>query len=406
MFIRMDLRDTPEQAAFRAEVRAWIAEHRHEAPPMAGGMHADEPKPFRAWQSKLASAGLVGVTWPKEYGGAGLTPIEEVIVSAELRKAGCPGIVDHIAVGDCGPTIIAFGTDAQKERHLAPLLHGDEGWCQLFSEPAAGSDLAGIQTRAKRTADGWVVNGQKVWTTLAQFADWGLLLARTNPDVPKHRGLSMFLIDMHAPGVTVRPLRGISGESHFNEVFFDDVQLPADALIGPEDAGWSVAMTTLMFERMTLLAAFEQLGWSAESTVAPMLGHPRLADTDVRQRIAEVTCDLLSMRYAGYRALTALARGEIPGLESGLGKIGLIEAGRKGAALQAEVLGPDALLGEAGTLAAEMPGLRSGGGTNEILANTLGERVLGLPAEPRVDKDVPFSELSTNGASRAEVTLS
>lgn len=397
----MDLRDTPEQAAFRAKVRAWIEDHRHEAPPMVAGMHTDDPRPFRAWQSKLAKAGLVGVTWPQEYGGAGLTPIEEVIVSAELRKAGCPGIIDHIAVGDCGPTIIAFGTDEQKARHLGPLLHGDEGWCQLFSEPGAGSDLAGVATRAKRTEDGWVVNGQKVWTTLAQFADWGLLLARTDPDVPKHAGLSMFLIDMHAPGVTVRPLRQISGGSHFNEVFFDDVKLPESALLGPQDGGWGVAMTTLMFERMTLLAAFEQLGWSAESMVEPMLGHERLQDGDVRQRIAEVTCDLLSMRYAGYRALTALARGEIPGLESGLGKIGLIEAGRKGSGLIAEVLGPDALEGDAGHFAAEMPGLRSGGGTNEILGNTLGERVLGLPAEPRIDKTVPFSELSSNGAARA-----
>lgn len=398
----MDLQDTPDQAAYRQRVRAWIEEHKHEAPQLTSGLHAADPTAFRAWQRTLADAELVGITWPREYGGAGLGPIEQVIVSQELRRAGCPGIVDHIAVGNIGPTIFTYGTDEQKARHLDPLLHGDEGWCQLFSEPAAGSDLAGITTRAVAQDDGtWRVNGQKVWTTMAQYADFGLLLARTDPDVPKHRGLTMFLVDMRAPGVTVRPLRQISGAAHFNEVFLDDVVLPADALLGPVDGGWGVAMTTLMFERLALLAAFEELGWSAEGFVEPIADLPALSDPHVRQRIASLTVELLSLRYSAYRTLTALSRGDVPGPEAGLGKIAIINAGVAGSDLIVDLLGPAELDGRWGDLAMEMPGLRSGGGTEEILRTTVGERVLGLPAEPRVDKSVPFSELTAAKAVAA-----
>ena len=396
----MDLKDTPEHAEYRAKVRAWIEAHRHEAPSLESGMFVGNPEAFRVWQGTLADAGLVGVTWPQEFGGAGLGPIEQVIVNSELQRAGCPGIVDHIAIGNIGPTIIAYGSDEQKDRYLGPMLHGDEGWCQLFSEPAAGSDLGAVQTRARSEGDGWRVNGQKVWTTLAQFADHGMLLARTDPEVPKHAGLSMFLVDMHAPGVTVRPLRQISGGSHFNEVFFDDLLLGPEALLGPLDEGWGVAMATLMFERMALLASFEQLGWTAEQFVEPMLGHPALTDPRVRQSIAELTTNLLSLRYSMYRSLTALSRGEIPGPEAGLAKISVIAAGVRGSEVIADVLGPDALTGYWGEFACEMPGLRSGGGTDEILRNMIGERVLGLPAEKRLDKGIPFN---APGSARQEV---
>lgn len=398
----MDLKDTPDQAAYRQRVRAWIEEHRHEAPELSSGLHAADPMAFRAWQGTLADAGLVGITWPKEFGGAGLGPIEQVIVSTELRRAGCPGIVDHIAVGNIGPTIFTYGSPEQQERYLGPLLHGDEGWCQLFSEPAAGSDLAGITTRAVAQDDGtWRVTGQKVWTTMAQFADYGMLLARTDPDVAKHRGLTMFLIDMRAAGVTVRPLRQISGAAHFNEVFLDEVELPADAVLGPVDGGWGVAMTTLMFERLALLAAFEELGWSAEDFVEPIAELPAMGDSHVRQRIAELTTELLSLRYSAYRTLTALSRGDVPGPEAGLGKIAIINAGVQASELIVDLLGPAAIDGRWGDLAMEMPGLRSGGGTEEILRTTVGDRVLGLPPEPRVDKDVPFSELTTGKAVAA-----
>jgi alkylation response protein AidB-like acyl-CoA dehydrogenase len=390
----MNLDDTPSQAEFRARARAWLTAHRHESPPPARGLHVDDPAPYRIWQGKLARAGLVGVSWPLEYGGGGLGPSEEMIAADEIGRAGCSQIIDHIAIGELGPTLIAYGTPEQKQRYVGPMLYGDDGWCQLFSEPAAGSDLAGITTRARKSDDGWVLNGQKVWTTLAQFADYGLLLARTNPDVPKHRGLTMFIVPMGAPGVTVRPLRLMSGSAPFNEIFFDDVEVADDAVLGPVDGGWGVSITTLMYERLMALAAFEHMAPSPEELLRPLLDSPRLRDRDVRRQIAELTVDRLALRYTAFRALSDLEGGRMPGPESGLGKIGVVEAGRKAAALIAETLGPDALEGEWGELAAEMPGMRSAGGTEEILRNTIGERVLGLPAEPRVDKDVPFSELA------------
>jgi alkylation response protein AidB-like acyl-CoA dehydrogenase len=241
----VDLDDTPEQAEFRARAREWLAAHRDEAPPRSGS-HEDEAwiGARRAWQRRLAEAGLAGVTWPVEYGGQGLGPIEQVTANQEISRAGVPGILDVIGVGMLGPCLIAHGTEAQKTGHLGPLLHADEVWCQLFSEPAAGSDLAGIHTRAQQQDDGrWILNGQKVWTTNAQFASFGLLLARTDPDVPKHKGLTMFIVPMDAPGVTVRGLRQISGEAEFNEVFLDDVTLEADAVVGGVGNGWGTALT-------------------------------------------------------------------------------------------------------------------------------------------------------------------
>jgi alkylation response protein AidB-like acyl-CoA dehydrogenase len=390
----MNLDDTPSQAEFRTRARAWLAEHRHESPRPIAGLHVDDPAPYREWQGKLAHAGLVGVTWPVQFGGGGLGPSEEMIAGDEIARAGCAQIVDHIAIGELGPTLIAYGTAEQKERYVGPMLYGTEGWCQLFSEPGAGSDLAGISTRARVSDDGWVLNGQKVWTTLAQFAEYGLLLARTDPDVPKHKGLTMFVVPMDAPGVTVRPLRLMSGSAPFNEVFFDDVRLAPDAVVGPVDSGWGVSITTLMFERLMALSAFEHLSPSPEELIAPLLDSPALANGDIRRRIAELTVDRLALRYTAYRALSDLEDGRMPGPEAGLGKIGVVEAGRKAAALIAETLGPDALEGQWGELAAEMPGMRSAGGTEEILRNTIGERVLGLPSEPRLDKDRPFSELT------------
>ena len=225
----MDLNDTPELAEYRARVRSWLDEHAAEAPVLRGDdAIRDEHEAVaahREWQRKLAEAGLAAVTWPAEYGGQGLGPLHQVVVNQEIGRAGVPGIFDVIGVGMLGPTIIAHGDEDQKQRHLGPMLAADEVWCQLFSEPAAGSDLAGIQSRARREDDGgWRLSGQKVWTTNAQHAAFGLLLARTDTDVPKHKGLTMFIVPMDAEGVTVRPLRQISGEAHFNEVFFDDVR--------------------------------------------------------------------------------------------------------------------------------------------------------------------------------------
>jgi alkylation response protein AidB-like acyl-CoA dehydrogenase len=276
------------------------------------------------------------------------------------------------------------------------MLHGDEVWCQLFSEPAAGSDLAAIQTRAHQNDDGsWTLSGQKVWTTNAQFASYGLLLARTDPDVPKHKGLTMFIVPMAADGVTVRGLRQISGEAEFNEVFFDDVKLDSDAVVGAVGNGWGTALTVLMFERLTIGFGSENYGSSARlaETIAGDAAARR--DSEIRQHLGEIVSELLAVRFNGYRALTMLQRGQIPGPEAGLAKVTLVNAGIAATDLGADIVGPDALdVGsEWSYLISFLPGLKSAGGTEQILRNTIGERVLGLPPEPRLDKGVPFSEL-------------
>ena len=397
----MDLDDTPEQAAYRAQVRSWLDQHAAEAPVLQGpGALEDENEIIaarRVWQGKLAEGGLAGVTWPKEYGGQGLGPIEQVICGQEIARAKVPGILDAIGVGMLGPTIIAHGDDEQKARYLGPMLHGDEVWCQLFSEPAAGSDLAAVQARARLQDDGsWRLSGQKVWTTNAQFASFGLLLARTDADVPKHKGLTMFIVPMDAPGVTVRGLRQISGEAEFNEVFFDDVALDAGAVVGGVGNGWGTALTTLMFERVTIGLGSEGLGYNSARFAAAIAGDPDgRRDPEVRRGLGELASELLAVRFTGYRTLSALQRGQIPGPEAGLAKITIVNGAIKAGDLIADVLGPDTLADDSqwAYMISFLPGLKSAGGTEEILRNTVGERVLGLPPEPRLDKGIPFSEL-------------
>jgi alkylation response protein AidB-like acyl-CoA dehydrogenase len=406
----VDLSDSPEQAAYREKVREWVDAHAAKAPP-ASGSSEDEAyiTARRRWQGRLAEAGLAGVTWPTEYGGQALGPIEHVIVGQELARARVPGILDTIGVGMLGPTIIGHGTEEQKTRYLGPMLHGDEVWCQLFSEPAAGSDLAAVQTRARRQDDGtWLLSGQKVWTTNAQFASFGLLLARTDPALPKHKGLTMFVVPMDAPGVSVRGLRQISGEAEFNEVFLDDVRLGPDAVVGQVDDGWRTALTTLMFERLTIGLGTEGLGYK-EERFARALASDEVArrDPEVRRRLGEIAADLLAVKFGGYRALTALERGQIPGPEAGLAKVTLVNAAIAAGDLIADTLGPDALEdgGEWAYMISFLPGLKSAGGTEEILRNTIGERVLGLPPEPRLDKGIAFSELRSREREAATAAV-
>ena len=393
----MDLNDTPEQTQYREKVRAWLEAHKQDAPPRAG---SSEDTGYidarRAWQGKLAEAGLAGVTWPREYGGQGLGPIEQVITNQEIGASGVPGILDGIGLGMLGPCLIAHGTEEQKSRHLGPMLHGDEVWCQLFSEPAAGSDLAAIQARARQNDDGsWTLNGQKVWTTNAQFASFGLLLARTDPDVPKHKGLTMFIVPMDAAGVTVRGLRQISGEAEFNEVFFDDVNLADDSVVGGVGSGWTTALTVLMFERLTIGFGSDSFG-SPTRLAETIAADPAAAtDPEVRQRLGDIITEMTAVRFIGYRALTALSRGQIPGPEAGLAKITMVNAAIAAMDLATDVVGPEALDPDSpwSYLTSFLPGLKSAGGTEAILRNTIGERVLGLPTEPRLDKGIPFSEL-------------
>jgi alkylation response protein AidB-like acyl-CoA dehydrogenase len=397
----VDLNDTPEQAAYREQVRSWLEQHKAQAPEPRSTRAGAEDDGYlaarRAWQGRLAEGGLAGVTWPQEFGGQGLGPIEQVIVNQELARAEVPGILDVIGLGMLGPCLIAHGTAEQKTRYLGPLLHGDEVWCQLFSEPAAGSDLAAVQTRAVVQDDGsFVLNGQKVWTTNAHFASFGLLLARTNPDVPKHKGMTLFIVDMSAPGVTTRGLRQISGEAEFNEVFFDDVRVPAENVVGGVDNGWGAALTILMFERLTIGLGSQGMGYSPQRFAAALAADPAARrDKAIRRQLGDIGTDLLALRFASYRTLSALSQGQIPGPEAGLAKVTTVNAAIAAGDLIADVLGPDALDedSEWAYMISFLPGLKSAGGTEQILRNTIGERVLGLPPEPRLDKGIPFSEL-------------
>jgi len=405
----VDLDDTQDQAAYRAQVRAWLDEHKGEAPVLEGeGALEDESEIIaarRAWQGKLAEGGLAGVTWPKEFGGQGLGPIEQVLCNQEISRAKVPGILDAIGVGMLGPTIIAHGSDEQKSRYLGSMLHGDEVWCQLFSEPAAGSDLAAVQTRARLQEDGsWRLSGQKVWTTNAQFASYGLLLARTDADVPKHKGMTMFIVPMDAEGVTVRGLRQISGEAEFNEVFFDEVAVDADSVVGGVGNGWGTALTTLMFERVTIGLGSEGMGYnSGRFAQAIARDADARRDHEVRKQLGEIASELLAVRFTGYRTLTALQKGQVPGPESGLAKITIVNGAIKAGDLIADVVGPDALAENSqwAYMISFLPGLKSAGGTEEILRNTIGERVLGLPPAPRLDKGIPFSELRSKETAAA-----
>jgi alkylation response protein AidB-like acyl-CoA dehydrogenase len=397
----VDLNDTPEQAAYRAKARRWLEEHRAQAPEVRSTRAGAEDETYidarRAWQGALAKGGLAGVTWPTEYGGQGLGPIEQVIANQEIGRAKVPGILDVIGIGMLGPCLIAHGTEEQKARHLGPMLHGDEVWCQLFSEPGAGSDLAAVQMRARQEHDGsFVLNGQKVWTTNAQFSSFGLLLARTDADVPKHKGMTMFILPMDAPGVTVRGLRQISGEAEFNEVFLDDVRLSPDSVVGGVDNGWMTALTVLMYERVTIGLGSEGMGYTADRFARALASDPAArTDKAVRKQLGELGAELLALRFGSYRALTALSRGQIPGPEAALAKVTTVNAAIAAGDLIADTLGPDALEegNEFAYMISFLPGLKSAGGTEQILRNTVGERVLGLPPEPRLDKGIAFSEL-------------
>ena len=396
----MDLNDTPELAEYRATVRDWLDTHKAQAPTLrAEDEGVDEQEHVarrREWQRKLAEGGLAAVTWPAEYGGQGLGPLHQVVVNQEIGRAGVPGIFDIIGVGMLGPTLIAHGSEDQKQRHLGTMLTAEEVWCQLFSEPAAGSDLAGIQSRARREDDGsWRLSGQKVWTTNAQHASFGLLLARTDADVPKHKGLTMFVVPMDAQGVTIRPLRQISGEAHFNEVFFDDLALEPGSEVGPVNGGWGVAMTTLLFERVAIGLGGEGFGWRADRFAKALLADEAATrDPEARHRYGEIAADFLALRFTGYRMLTTLQRGGVPGPEGALAKVTTIKAAIAAGELLCDVLGPEGLGDEYFyELVSDLPGLKSAGGTEEILRNMVGERVLGLPPEPRLDKGIPFSEL-------------
>jgi alkylation response protein AidB-like acyl-CoA dehydrogenase len=405
----MDFDDSPEEAEFRAQARAWLdanAPRRGEPGEFASDTaHGDDfVKACKAWQARLHEAGWAGITWPTAYGGRGLGPAFEQIFHDEQAAYGVSSAMFAVGIGMAGPTIVEHGTEAQKSRFLPALLGGEEVWCQLFSEPGAGSDLAGITTRAERDADGtgWVVNGQKVWTSYARHSDFGILLARTNPDRPKHRGITYFLLDMSTPGIEVRPIPQMNGSSEFNEVFLTDVRVPDDRVLGTVDDGWRVAMSTLASER-----GLVGTDWPGFAELLTAARTARLTgDPVTRQRLVEVYTGEQLLRFLGYRAKTALGRGEPLGaLASSINLVFASHLKRTGDVVLS-VLGPHGLVhggnggdGEADAdwtyLFLTWPCVRIASGTDEIQRNILGERTLGLPSEPRVDKDVPFRDLDT-----------
>jgi len=394
----LDLTLTPAQEAFRAEVRDWLS--RNVPPDWAPRPVTDIPRAEayefgRMWQQKLHAAGLLGLTWPREYGGRGLTWMEELIVQEAMVQHRAPPVLNILGIGMAGPTIIAYGTPAQKHRYLAKILTGEEIWCQGYSEPNAGSDLASLQTRAVRDGDHYLVTGQKVWTSLAHIADWMMLLARTDPEAPKHEGITYFLMDMHAPGVSVRPLRQLTGDTEFNEVFLDKVRVPAENMLGQVNQGWAVGITTLMYERLALgfgLQARFQI--AVESVLAlarrtPRNGATAGRDSVLRQKLAQLVIDSAVFKYTGARALTRLLKGERPGPEASVGKIWWCERHQALQELAQEILGPSAQLGRGSPWAVDegmwqYTFLRSRansieGGTTQIQKNIVAERVLGLP---------------------------
>jgi alkylation response protein AidB-like acyl-CoA dehydrogenase len=394
----MDFDDSPEEAAFRAEARAWLEAH---AQPKTGDVdwsrnfHSNDEavreefiRRCKEWQALLYDEGWAGITWPREYGGRGGTRIHQVIFNQEQARFDVATGMFEVGIGMAGPTLLRHGTPEQKDRYLRPMLRGDEVWCQLFSEPGAGSDLASLATKAVRDGDEFVVNGQKVWTSGAHFCQWGILLARTNRDAPKHRGITYFLVDMSSPGVEIRPLRQATGWAHFNEVFLTDVRVPAANVVGEVDAGWDVARTTLGNERSSIAGGTQARIF--EDLVRLARSYGRDADPVVRQRLAEVYIRGRIVTFLGYRMLTALSHGREPGPEASVTKLLYSRQWADAAALGL------AIEGAAGTLAGEdapvegfwqvyhlnQYSVRIGGGTDEVQHNVIGERVLGLPRDP------------------------
>lgn len=375
----MEFKDSQAEAAFREEARAFLAAH---APKEALDFTSDEVVlgPARAWQRTLHANGWAALTWPAEHGGRGLGPVEQVIWNQELFARGIRGGPFMVGIGMAGPTIIAHGTAAQKARYLSPMLSGQEIWCQLFSEPGAGSDLAALATSAVRNGDEWVVTGQKVWSSGAHLADFGILLARTDPAAPKHRGISYFLLPMSASGVRIRPLRQMTGHSHFSEVFFDEVRVPHQNLVGKEGEGWTVAMTTLLNERMAI-GGIDPMA-SFRSVFEAALAKKERVDRLLLDELMRLYSRARSLELLSARALTQLEKGQAP-LMGSLMKLAIAAIRTQEAELGMRLLGPDALLrkGPFQDKFLAAPSLHIAGGSDQIQRNLIAERVLGLPRD-------------------------
>ncbi len=407
----MDFNDTPDEAAFRIEARAFLAanaELKAGARPVLrqSGVDADAVARCKTWQAKKADAGFAGLTWPKRFGGREASPILQVIYNQEEEDFAVPRGLYEIGLGMCIPTMMTYAQPEQLDRYVRPALRGEEVWCQLFSEPAGGSDLAALRTRAERDGDDWVINGQKIWTSGAHLSDFGIIVVRTDPNVPKHEGLSFFFLDMKSPGIDIRPIHQMSGARHFNEVFFTDVRVPDSQRLGAVGQGWKVSLTTLMNERLAVgdeqRPGVDDLLELSRSVRAD--GKPAIQSTAVRERIASWYAQSQGLKFTRFRTMTALSKGETPGPENSIHKLvnasklqdiasyGLDLMGEAGLVVDDDLTEAYAMF-QAALLSS--PSGRIAGGSDEILRNIIAERVLGLPADIRVDKNKPFNEVPT-----------
>jgi alkylation response protein AidB-like acyl-CoA dehydrogenase len=406
----MDFDDSPEEQDYRERVRAFLNAH---AAPKSGstladsyyakapsaGEEDDHVRLCKEWQRVLFDNGWAGIAWPTAYGGRGETARHQGIFNQEQARYDVQAGIFSVGIGMTGPTLIAHGNEEQKQRYLRPMLRGDEVWCQLFSEPGAGSDLGGLRTTAVRDGDEWIVNGQKVWNSGAHYSDWGILLTRTDPDVPKHRGITYFVVDMHRPGIDVRPLRQITGAAHFNEVFLTDVRIPHENVVGQVNGGWGPMMTTLANERTLIGSSQSMVTFEDIVALARHLGVA--GDPTIRQELIRQLCYAETIKYLGYRTQSAASRGQLPGPESSVIKLAASRRLEHQGNLVMSISGASGMLWQT---SAYLGGFwqnqflgqwmsRIGGGTDQIQRNTIGEKVLQLPPEPRVDKGIPFKDV-------------
>ena len=407
----MDFNDTTEEAKFRKEAFEWLKANADlKEGPKDGWRSASEEEGLeqvKVWQNKLYESGWACMHWPKEFGGRESTPIERVIWGQEISKFKVPGGYLEIGQGMAGPVMMMYATEEQKARHLPPMAKGEEIWCQLFSEPGAGSDLAGLKTKSVLEGDTWTINGQKIWTSGAHFSDWGILVTRSDPTAHKHKGLTYFFLDMKSPGVEVRPIKQISGGANFNEVYFTDVKIPDSQRLGAVGDGWKVSLTTLMNERLAVGDAsgpdFQEAFTLARGQ--DLNGSLAIENGAVREKLADWYCQQSGLKFAKYRNISALSRGETPGPQSSITKI---VSGNK--LQEIANFGMD-LMDSAGILRSDEPdadqsmyqygfygaaGIRIAGGTDEILKNIISEQVLGMPQDMRADKGIPFNEIPSS----------
>jgi len=402
----MDFNDSPEEAEFRTEAATWL---KNNVPSEQELADMNPMQQGKYWQNKKSAAGWACIRWPKEYGGRGADAIQQVILNQEEAKVNAPNTgMFSIGQGMAAPTMMTWATDEQKQRYLPKLASGEEIWCQLFSEPAGGSDLAALRTKAVRDGDDWIINGQKIWTSGAQYSDWGILVLRTDPNVPKHQGLSYFFIEMNSPGIEIKPIKQISGASGFNEVYFTDVRISDSQRLGEIGQGWQVAITTLMNERASIGGGGGAAGFKTAMELAQKIeidDEPAIKNKSVRAQLANWYVQEAGLKYTGYRSMTALSKGEIPGPENSIGKLVGAPKTQDLASFAIDLMEQAGVMWSPGnddfdnlfqSTYMSIPGLRIAGGTDEIMANIIAERVLGLPQDVRLDKGIPFTDVPTS----------